>query len=387
MKKVLKRIFAVLLIMIGGLIAISALSNINLPTQSKVVNYLSDGDKARLAEFFHLRQRLGNQVWPGWGDSDSPVILHNEAYAFLINFDGQPPKGWIKVPLGELRGGEWEEVRNDQFLGQVYYRQPITDPEKTPENFTVLVGDQWVATLQTYEFAAIDFYDGFKDQLPGFLRPIFPYRLFWSLLIPNSEAYIGALAHESFHSVQGVSVADRLSQAEEAAVIEGSYPWEGQAVTEAWQIELDLLFDAVNTDDLIQKKELAQQFLAQRNQRRETLGFSEEHIAYEKEREWLEGLAKYAELALQLEASQNSDYAPAPQAINDPDFDNYSRTERYFSQQVTEVTRMASQGGETRFYYTGLCIGLLLDELAPDWKNQIFSSGVYLEDLLAVAIQ
>ena len=54
-----------LIIVILGAVGISAIINLNLPTRSKVVDHLDSLEKARLAEFFHLRQTLGNAVWPG----------------------------------------------------------------------------------------------------------------------------------------------------------------------------------------------------------------------------------------------------------------------------------------------------------------------------------
>ena len=41
------------------LILVSALSNLGLPTRSTVVDRLSDPEKARLTEVFHLRKALG----------------------------------------------------------------------------------------------------------------------------------------------------------------------------------------------------------------------------------------------------------------------------------------------------------------------------------------
>jgi hypothetical protein len=58
----------------------------------------------------------------------------------------------MKVPSLAVRGGSWVEVPGDTFEGHPYYRTPLTDPQKTPEGFTVLVGDLWVATFQTREY-------------------------------------------------------------------------------------------------------------------------------------------------------------------------------------------------------------------------------------------
>ncbi len=43
--------------------------------------------------------------------------------------------------------------------------------------------------------------------------------------------------------------------------------------------------------------------------------------------------------------------------------------------------------GEARFYYTGLAEAALLDRLMPDWKARVMAKGVWLEDLLQLAVQ
>ena len=45
---------------------LSALSNSILPAHSQETGTLSALDKARLAEALHLRNKLGDDLWPGW---------------------------------------------------------------------------------------------------------------------------------------------------------------------------------------------------------------------------------------------------------------------------------------------------------------------------------
>ncbi len=367
-------------------IAAAALSNIGLPTHSRVVERLSEAEKARLAEMFHLRQALGNAVWPGWGEADIPVIVHNEAYAFLVGHPSPPPDGWTMVPRNEQRGGPWHIVPDDTFLGQPYYRQPLANLKETPENFTVLVGDRWVATLGTREYAQVSFYSGFREDLPPFLRPIVPLRLVWALIMGDTETYIGALAHEAFHAYQGIEAPDRLADAEFAAPLEGQYPWEVEAAEKAWQAELDALHAAATAASDDEAAQFARQFLALREERRSAHALSADMVDYEQQREWLEGLAKYAELAIQREAGRSSDYTPLPAIADDRDFHSYRTRERYWSQQLGEVRRMTNRSGETRFYYSGMAQAALLDRFASGWKAQAWSPGVWLEDLLTEAI-
>ena len=95
-RKIIKVVLAALLgfsILCVGIIGFLALSNRRLPTRSQVVDRLSDLEKARLAEAIHVRQTLGDEVWPGWGQVDIPFIVYNEEYAFLVGYP-DPADGW-----------------------------------------------------------------------------------------------------------------------------------------------------------------------------------------------------------------------------------------------------------------------------------------------------
>jgi hypothetical protein len=386
MKTVLK-IIGALLGLIVLLILVSALSNIGLPTESSSVEILSKLDKARAAEAYQLRRELGGQIWPGWEEQEIPSILHNEAYAFLLAYPGQPPAGWVKEPSGQHFGGEWKTVPEEAFLGQRYFRTPLLDGETTPENFTVRVGEFWTATLFTKEYAEIAFYEGFQEELPGFLARIFPYRLFWKLAFGSSETYIEGLTHETFHSYQGIKAPDRLERAEEIAYLEEVYPWEDPQLVESWKKELDLLFRALQAESDEEALDLARQFLQQRQERRDLDAITPEEIDYERNREWLEGLAKYTELKLGLLASSSPTYQPVPGLSQDPDFNAYRNQDRYFKQQIAEIKRRGNQAGESRFYYSGMGQAFLLDRFAPGWKDRIWQDAIWLDDLLAEAVR
>ncbi len=369
-----------------AVVGISYLSNLNLPTHSQVTDHLSELEKARLAEAIHLRQTLGDMVWPGWGLLDIPIIVYNEEYAFLVGYSS-PPAGWVKMPQDEPRGGPWEAVLNDTFEGQVYYRQRLANPKITPENFTVLVGERWVATMETKEYMEINFYVQFREELPSILRRIFPYRLFWGLLMGDTETYIGSLEHESFHALQGSLVPARLAEAETANRSENLYPWDNPTLGKDWHLEVDLLVRAVRTQSNKQAANLVRQFMALRDERRATAGLSQDLINYERQREWLEGLAKYTELSLGRLAGTTSGYTFLPALAADPDFREYTTREKYWSGQIDEVRRTAGREGETRFYYSGMAQAVLLDRLLPDWKKRVFNPHVMLEDLLRLATE
>jgi hypothetical protein len=178
----------------------------------------------------------------------------------------------------------------------------------------------------------------------------------------------------------------RLAEAERANHEENRYPWEDAAHQEAWQVELDLLADALRAASVEATADLARQFLAQRTQRRQEAGLDETLINYEQQREWLEGLAKYVELEIWRQAATTPDYQAVEALAADPDFEEYTTFDAHWSREVAQMRRMAADAGEGRFYYTGMAQAFLLDRLAPGWKERILQDNVFLEDLLREAI-
>ncbi len=374
-----------LVVLLLALVGVSALSNLNLPTTLTSTGYLSDLQKARVAEARHLQQTLGDAIWPGWSQLDTPYIVHDAEYAYLVGYSNPPP-GWMKMPQGQSHGGAWEPVPDDTFEGRVYYRQKLTDPNITPENFTVLVGDRWVATLQVKEYMEVAFYAGFRKELPPALRPVFPYRLMWRLLMRDTDSYIAALLHEGFHAFQGSLAPERLSAAENVNRFEPRYPWDEPALTDGWQQEVDFLTRAVRASSPTEAADLARQFLSARGARRAAAGLTADLMDYERQREWLEGLAKYAEVSVGRAAVHTSAYSPLPEVTADPAFQSYANSETYYTGQLGELARTSGRSGDTRFYYSGMAQAVLLDRLLPGWQARGFDSAVMLEDLLQEAV-
>jgi hypothetical protein len=385
MRKILKtsgRVLLALMVLLVLAILVSAASNLGLPSESRVIERLDEVEKARLAEIIHIRKSVGDQIWPGWAGADIPLLVYNEAYAFLIGI-ADPAEGWFKVPNGPQRGGPWELVPGDDFYGQPYYRQPLPAPDITPEAFTVTVGDRWVASLQTKEWMEIALRNTIQGDLPAFLQPLVPYRLVVSLLLRGSDGYMAGFLHESFHAFQGVASNGRLEAAEISSTRQSErYPYQSDAFQNAWQIELNLLAEAVQAETQVDQAALAAQFLAQRDARREEAGLTPALQEYERQREWLEGLARYAELGVWQVGGVSPAYQPLPESGQISDFDAFSAHERRWTDEVAQLKRMAGSSGDGRFYYSGMAQAVLLDELLPGWKEQTLQESVFLEDLL-----
>jgi hypothetical protein len=348
-----------------GLVALSALSNLTLPSAPAKLDQPTALDKARLQEALHLKQALGEAIWPGYGEMEVPVMLWNREYVFLIGYPN-PPTGW-------------EKVAADDFAGQPYYRQSAHEPQ----NFAVRIGDGWAASMAT-KWETDDFLiSTIRERMPGPLRPIVPYRL----IIQPSEVQMCAVLHEAFHVYQ-VKTAKALFDDAERAYHDAESYWAVDAVMRSdWKSETDLLFRAVRAQSESDARDLARQFLAQRSQRRQAHSLGAPLVDYERRFEWLEGLAKYVELEAWRQASATPGYTPLPALKAAADFKNYATFSQRWSQELDQMKRQAGQEGETRFYYTGLAEATLLDRFRPGWKALVMAQGAWLEDLLRSAVQ
>jgi len=388
MKKASKIFLTIILSLTGlclGLLIISALSNLNLPQASAHPETLDEAELTRQAELFHLRQNVGDEVWSGWGTAELPVIAYNEGYAFLLGYPGQPPVGWLKVPAGTQRGSDWQILPAKTFEGQVIYFQPLSSG-LYPENFAVQVGESWVSSLQTREWMEIQLSQTVRADLPGVLRSVFPYRLFIGLMLGGDDKYISAVAHESFHAWQGLTAPQKFSAAETAARLDERYPWESESLSQDWKAELQCLADMLRGENPAALLAQVRRFLEHRAARRQSAGLNTELIAYEQQREWLEGLARYAELEIWRQGGL-SGYEPLPSTASLPHFDRYHGFENRWQQELDQMLRMYYDEGDGRFYYSGMAQAYLLDRLLPGWKQRAFEDGIWLETLLIEALK
>lgn len=364
-----------------GLLLISALYNLTLKSSSSITEKLTESQKAYIAEYLQLQEEIMAELWPEFKDFKVPVIVYNEEYAFLVGLQN-PDAGWYKMPGNELRGGAWEVVANDQFNNQPYYRTLLTDPSITPENFTVKVGEVWVSTMQTREFAEVSFYNGFKNELPPVIKEVFPYKIFWNLIMGEAESYVTALIHESFHGFQGERAFDKFVKSESLHHVHSDYPWDHEANRSGWISESDFLIDAYHSESDNERIQLLRQFINERDKRRIKAGLSHEMIDYELHREWIEGLAKYTELKIGILVLESETYTSVREIQDESDFKAYSKRDQYQINQINEVKRSIGREGDNRFYYTGMLQAMILDQTMPGWKSEILKEDIFLEDLL-----
>ena len=373
-----------------GLSALFAVINLFVPDQTSQPDQLADVDITRVLEAQHLRQELGDQVFPGLGTVEIPALIYNEENAFLIGIS-DPQTGWVKVPQELHRGGDWQAMPHlEAYPQEIYFRTGYdrNDPKQEPDAFTVRVGDTYVSSLPSADWFRLGLMNQFRKDLPGFLKPVFPYSLVASLFFPNSDTYLSMIQHESFHAFQAVWAHSRFEAAEWDGIrLVDQYPWENQAGIDAWQQELDLLQAALKSEEKEEARQLAQQFLDQRDARRRTMLLSADLIRYENQREWVEGMARYAELETWRLAATDEQYQPLADMQSDRKFKEYQSFDNRWAREIDQISRMANDEGDGRFYYSGMAQAYLLDQLHPSWKLTLAADPMLnLEDLLRQAM-
>ena len=367
-KKFLLTIMLVVLLLTAGMAAY----NFNQPKATEHPAVLAANEQVRIAESMNVRKRLGNKVWPGWGDVTIPVLLYNEQYAFLTGLQN-PAEGWKRVPYSTIHGKSWELVDSPT----PYYRQPLPETGETPQAFIVQIGDSYVASMTTKAWTKIHLSELIKQDVPDFLKPIVPYQLFTSKF--NSDWHIASILHESFHALQAHRAYPRLVDAEKSALLESTYPWHNADFRNAWVQERQLLARALSEKNPKLMREDIRKWLTVRAQRRASIDSS--LIYYEKQREWLEGMAKYAEINIWMQAANQDLYHPIAGLEKDHQFSFYQNAK---NQREQEIRQLKSDLGfsESMLYYSGWAQCELLDRLNVNWKSLIFEPGMFLDDLI-----
>jgi hypothetical protein len=161
------------------------------------------------------------------------------------------------------------------------------------------------------------------------------------------------------------------------------YPFEDESLLANWKEELEILSRSAGISSREQALQIAATFLQHREQRRSSFQLGNSLIEYERQREWLEGMAKYAELQLGKIAAKQ-DFEPLKDSVKILNLKNYSSRDRFWHTQLSTMHK-TNMDGETLFYYSGFAQGILLDYLMPGWKERVLQ-GEYTEDLLAEAI-
>lgn len=303
--------------------------------------------RASLAEALHLLSREADHVWPGWKVEGVPILL--------VTDDGEYLLGTASAPSGYAR------CAPDVLLGRLVWGQSRHTTEILVQGVQTMAGEPTVCISSKEVFE----------------------RLFrTSPLFKNAEDYVLAFARAAFQAFLASSTPG--SQQKRAALgLDGkaSYPYSDEVNQELLGVEARLLGDALQGKD---RRARLRDFLEVRALRRQRLArrFGDMAVRIEMWREWQEGLAAYAEVAL-AERAASPGYRPTEAVARVENFNGYRGTDRGLARHLSLLQSTGSPVVHREF---GRVEGRLLDALAPGWKKQILEEGSFADDLLAQAV-
>jgi len=329
-----------------------------------------------LKESWNIFDEIGDKLYPGWDFKSMPVLFYKpKVQEILINFPYKPKGFSIYTgfnPLGDKK---------------IYYRNDTTffniDDQNTSFNIDsiqlLVVADPYSSMRNQLNFAVSSMH---KDSVLKWLDN-------WGF-VPSSYDMLLTIFHEGFHVYQNKMAPDKY--ANEIAVVK--YPTLNPFNNAMYVLEGSILQEAILTDDLKKKKELVSMFTAVRNSRLAKLDSA--FIEYENLNEYVEGTAKYAEYKF---LSMGENLKPPIEMYYLYEFNGYKKAlPEIFENRIDNMMKIISVSdnrlgnkfgtGPVRFrlYESGAAIAYLLDDIYPDWKNEIFKNNVYLFDLLKKAL-
>lgn len=324
-------------------------------------------------EYRHILETIGPDIYPGWKWNTVPLLLYRPGVQdVLLNAPRRPP-GFARFTGRTVLPDKVIYARNDSTVKDIDGQ----NTSMTLDSMRVLV----VADQYSREREQI----GANLGRPGMAQWLKEWGFIQS---PYDE--VETVLHEAFHVHQ-----DRLAPgkaANEQAV--AHYPLLDPGNNALVALETRILRDAVLAKDAAQRRARVEQFLAVRTLRR--AGLDTASISYEDLNEFSEGTARYVQFRFDQLGER---VTPIPEMYLHTGFTGYrgvlrDRLEKRMDDMVKVASfsddRFANKfgGGPMRFrlYDTGGAQALLLDDVAPDWKQRIFAPGVYLTDLLAAAI-
>lgn len=184
----------------------------------------------------------------------------------------------------------------------------------------------------------------------------------------STNAHIATLWHEAFHTWQFTKSGAQIEALAIEAGIDADTRYEEVVLEEAdanetlktmFEQEMDLLWQTINAEDA-QKADLIKEVLVLQAQRQEVLSTKAAFI--ERYYQTVEGSAKYVEAAA------------------------YKELEGTQAWEETYMRPFVYTNGSGKYYDMGMLKCMILDQVAPDWKES-FDATVSLNDLLQQATE
>jgi len=328
-----------------------------------------------VSEYRNVMRTLGPLLFPGWQANSVPMLLYRPKVQELLIGAPRIPKGFSRFAGRPLLGDEAVYVRNDS-----------TVMDLDDQNTSIELDSMQVLVVA-------DQFSRLRSQLRDMFGRPAAMRDKWLEewgFIPSPFTDLQMMVHEAFHVHQRRMAPTK--SADESTV--AAYLVLDPVNNAFTALEGMILRDALLAPDDKTKREKAAEFISVRLTRRAKLDSTA--ITYEDLNEFSEGLGRYVEMRFLQLADR---VTPTPEMYLHAGFTGYRGAAiKEFRRQADDMVKIASNTDDRfgnkygtgplrfRLYYLGAAQGLLLDDLAPDWKRRIFARGVFLTGLLNEAL-
>lgn len=294
-------------------------------------------DKIRIKEAMEISARFGETIWPGFNEVPFTLLLITDSVEFLIHHP-DPPE-------------EFRSLGSDTLLNTEIFHRPRMFPSHLLATFPAVTGQNTIV-VGTPENTG-----------------------------KSSADWILTLLHEHFHQYQ--SAAPDHYQLVDSLDLSGGdltgmwmlnypFPYQDEKTGAAYSEFLDALVAALIDHDgssLSNYRSTRDRFKA---------ALDPKDYAYFSFQLWQEGIARYTEYKF----AEFLKDRPLPQGI--------SLNERTYADVLGTLSSSATSiqqcdpGEQQRicFYEVGLAEGLLLDRVAPQWRERYLQQKFFLENFM-----
>ena len=307
---------------------IYALKYNKLDTNSK---HLSNKEILAVKGVYEYLDNYGNIIFKDF-DANKDLIIYNGSYEFLLS------------DSVEIQG--WDFISKNEELQKNIHRK-IAD---NPQAFAVLAGEKWVGSMSTKNH----FNKFIISNIPVFFPP--------QLMSMDEDHYKATIIHEMVHAHEAKQNKERFLKLKSLHNVGEKY-YNNSVFNDLIGQEASYLEQATVSEDREIVLENAKRFIEIRNKRRKECKMSSAEIQNEKDIEWLEGLARYAE----YKASRNSN--------------------SLIAKNLGDIDQKVKVKGDDRYYTLGMAQALILDKLQKDWKNELFTGNFSMEVYLGKIIE
>lgn len=287
---------------------------------------LTDHELTAIASIYQYIKDFGNDIYDGFS-TQSNLIIYNREYEFLFTDDEYE--------------NEWKFISYSDIVGKNIYRRKANKPKA----FAVKIQNHWAGSFPTYDYYHVSFF----EKVPIIVPP--------QIFSLDDVAYKSVVIHEMVHALQGNRDSYRVEAAEYIGKVLNGY-YGNSVFNNQIKQEGKILEEAVNLTDKMKIAAKMREFIETRDDRRNMCGMTDSEIFAEKEYEWLEGMARYAEYI----ASAGSKSKVAKNLGN-------------IAQKTAE--------DDGRYYVLGMAEIILINKLnIIDWQHKLFYDKYTPEDIL-----